>query len=47
MQNVEETVYEKTTKIKEKVISNNTSDKMRYALENVVAKGSGSKLRIQ
>jgi stage V sporulation protein D (sporulation-specific penicillin-binding protein) len=34
-------VYENKEKIKKEVISDKTSDIMRYALENVVAKGTG------
>lgn len=41
--NVGEVVYEIEPKIKRRVISKETSDKMRYALECVVAKGSGKK----
>ena len=38
-----ETVYEFKPILKRQVISNDTSEKMRYALECVVAKGSGRK----
>jgi hypothetical protein len=39
--NDKETVLEKTTTIKRKVISDNTSAIMRYSLENVAALGTG------
>ena len=38
-----ETIYEFEPQLKRQVISNETSEKMRYALECVVAKGSGRK----
>ncbi|MBE6142815.1 MAG: PASTA domain-containing protein [Erysipelotrichaceae bacterium] len=38
-----ETIYEFKPQLKRQVISNETSEKMRYALECVVAKGSGRK----
>ena len=38
-----ETIYEFKPILKRQVISNDTSEKMRYALECVVAKGSGRK----
>lgn len=41
--NQNETIYTFEPKIKRQVISNETSDKMKYALECVVAKGSGRK----
>ena len=41
--NQNETIYEFEPQLKRQVISNETSEKMRYALECVVAKGSGRK----
>ncbi len=36
-----ETIYENSTEVKRQVISTETSETMRYALENVVANGTG------